>query len=115
MALIGPYFRLIFIERIALFIIGPHDGFQYIPVDGIFPAHARQQFVDIGPTMMVQGDAGDPGLMPQNQADIAADARQIGYVLSSPCLSAIHFRPAQGNIGPCPAAFFTFLQVDIAV
>ena len=75
MALIGPDLRFLVIEGIALLVVCAHDFFQDSFIDRILPADAGQQFFHIGPAVPVQSHAGHPGLMAQDEAEVAADTR----------------------------------------
>ena len=75
MALISPDLRLLVIEGIALLVVCAHDFFQDFFIDRILPADAGQQFFHIGPAVPVQSHAGHPGLMAQDEAEVAADTR----------------------------------------
>ena len=91
--LVCPDLCPVLAEGISLLFITPHDFIQNVPVDGVFPADARQQRIDIRPAVGIQLDSNDLRLVPKDQTDIFADPCEIGCCFSHVALRILKLTP----------------------
>ena len=63
---------MVLIEGISPLLVLGHDALQDLPVQIMGPGHAFDEGFHIRPAVLVQSDADDLGLMPQDQAQISA-------------------------------------------
>ena len=77
-ALIRPYFCVIFIEGIALFVVLTDNALQSVHIDPPpGSAHTGQKLLHIGPAVLIQRDPRRAGIVPQDQAEKPAQLHII--------------------------------------